>query len=203
MGYPETKAGTMRLDPENRPDDVYRTLSSLVVPRPIGWISTVDADGVDNLAPFSYFNAVCNRPPVVLFSAGSRDGRPKDTARKALETGEFVANLVTEDVLAPMDRTSEPVEDSEFDFAGLERAPAETVAPPRVAEATATMECEVVEHTTFGDHTVVFGEVLLFDIDERHLDGEDVDAAEVDAVARCGGPYYSGVDFFDFHRGDG
>lgn len=193
----------MRLDPERRPDDVYRTLSSLVVPRPIGWISTVGADGVDNLAPFSYFNAVCNRPPVVLFSAGSRDGRPKDTARKALETGEFVANLVTEEVLAPMDVTSEAIEGSEFDHAGLERVPAETVGPPRVGEATATMECEVVEHTTFGDHTVVFGEVLLFHVDERHLDGEDVDAAAVDAVARCGGPYYSGIDRLDFRRGDG
>jgi flavin reductase (DIM6/NTAB) family NADH-FMN oxidoreductase RutF len=194
---------TMRLDPERRPDDVYRTLSSLVVPRPIGWISTVDEDGGDNLAPFSYFNAVCSQPPVVMFSAGSRDGRPKDTARKALATGEFVANLVTPAVVGPMDLTSEPVEESEFDHAGLKRVPAETVAPPQVGEATATMECEVVEHTTFGDYTVVFGEVLLFHIDDHHLDGEDVDAAAVDAVARCGGPYYSGIDHLDFRKGDG
>lgn len=181
-------------------DSLYRSLTSLVVPRPIGWISTVSAEGRDNLAPFSYFNAVSGDPPTVLFSAGERDGQPKDSARFAVETGEFVANLVTEDLVESMDATSAPVAESEFDVVGLERRPAETVAPPRVAEAAACLECSVVETVSIGANTVVFGEVQHLFVDESLLTDGKVDSKKVDAIGRLGGPYYTRIDRLDFTR---
>ena len=190
----------MEVDADDHADALYRTLTSLVVPRPIGWISTLAADGRDNLAPFSYFNAVSSRPPVVMFSAGQRDGRPKDSARFALETGEFVANLVTEDVVEAMDATSADPGGSEFDAVGVERAPARTVAPPRVAAAHAHLECAVVESMTVGTNTVVFGEVRHLHVDEDLLTDGAVDSRKVDAVGRLGGPFYSGIDLLEFTR---
>lgn len=190
----------MEIDAEAEADAMYRTLTSLVVPRPIGWISTVGADGRDNLAPFSYFNAVSSRPPVVLFSAGQRDGRPKDSARFALETGEFVANLVTEGLIEVMDATSAPVDGSEFDAVGIERAPARIVEPPRVADALACLECTVVDSVELEANTVVFGEVGHVHVDESLLTDGKVDTRKVDAVGRLGGPFYTGIDRLEYTR---
>lgn len=190
----------MDVDADTLGDGLYRTMTSLVVPRPIGWISTVDGTGRDNLAPFSYFNAVSARPPVVMYSVGDRDGRPKDTARFALETGEFVANLVTEGVLERMDATSAAVDGSEFDTAGIEREPARRVAPPRVADALACLECEVVESLRLGSHTIVFGEVNHLFVDDALLTEGKVDTRKVDAVGRLGGPFYTGIDRLEFTR---
>lgn len=190
----------MEVDAGELGDGLYRTMTSLVVPRPIGWISTVDGAGRDNLAPFSYFNGVSAMPPVVMVSVGDRDGRPKDTARFALETGEFVANLVTEAVIEPMDATSADTDGSEFDVAGIERATARTVAPPRVASARASLECDVVESIRIGTHTVIFGEVLHLYVDDSLLTDGKVDTRKVDAVGRLGGPYYTGVEPLEFTR---
>lgn len=190
----------MDIDAATLGDGLYRTMTSLVVPRPIGWISTMDGAGRDNLAPFSYFNAVSARPPVVMLSVGERDGRLKDTARFALETREFVANLVTEPMLDRMDATSAPVDRSEFDSAGIERAPAATVDPPRVADARACLECEVIESLRIGSHTVIFGEVGHLFIDETLLTDGKVDTRKVDAIGRLGGPFYTGVDSLEYTR---
>lgn len=191
---------TMEVDADAHADAMYRTLTSLVVPRPIGWISTVGADGRDNLAPFSYFNAVSSRPPIVMFSAGRRDGRPKDSARFAPQTGEFVANLVTESLLEPMDATSAGITGSEFDAVGIERAPARTVEPPRVADALACLECGVVDSVSVGANTVVFGEVEHVYVDESLLIDGKVDTRKVDAVGRLGGAFYSAIDVLEFTR---
>jgi flavin reductase (DIM6/NTAB) family NADH-FMN oxidoreductase RutF len=190
----------MEVDAETHAESMYRTLTSLVVPRPIGWISTVSPDGRDNLAPFSYFNAVSSRPPVVLFSAGRRDGDPKDSARFALESGEFVANLVTRDLIEPMDATSAGVADSEFDTVGIERASARTVEPPRVAAAHGCLECQVRESVDVGGQTVVFGDVRHVYVDDDLLDGGKVDARAVDAVGRLGGSFYTAVEPLEFTR---
>lgn len=190
----------MEFDASTAADSMYRAMTSLVVPRPIGWISTVSDDGRDNLAPFSFFNVVSSRPPMVCFSAGSRGGAPKDSARFALETGAFVANLVTADLLERMDATSAAVEGSEFDAAGLERAPAVAVEPPRVAAAQACLECEVVDSKTFGTNTVVFGEVEHIFVDDALLVDGKVEARAVDAIGRLGGPYYTGVEPLDATR---
>ncbi|MDZ7701685.1 MAG: flavin reductase family protein [Halobacteriales archaeon] len=190
----------MEADAEAHADSMYRTLTSLVVPRPIGWISTLGADGRDNLAPFSYFNAVSSQPPVVLFSAGRRDGEPKDSARFALETGEFVANLVTQDVIGAMDATAAGVSGSEFDAAGVERADSRVVEPPRVAAAHACLECEVRESVDVGGHTVVFGDVRHVYVDDDLLVDGKVEARAVDAVGRLGGSLYTGVEPLEYTR---
>jgi flavin reductase (DIM6/NTAB) family NADH-FMN oxidoreductase RutF len=190
----------MKLDPQEQPESVYRTLSSLVVPRPIGWISTVSADGTDNLAPFSYFNAVGNRPPTVMFSAGDRDGRLKDTPQNALDTEEFVTNIVTENLVPAMDETSESVNASEFDTSDIERTPAETVTPPRVASALAHLECEVSDSIQVGGNTVVFGEVKFIHVDDQLVTDNAVDAREIDAVGRFGGPFYTRTDLMEYTR---
>lgn len=191
---------TMELDPQEQPGSVYRTLSSLVVPRPIGWISTVSADDTDNLAPFSYFNAVGNSPPTVMFSAGDRDGQPKDTPQNALDTGEFVTNFVSEDLVSAMDETSEAVDVSEFDTGNIERSPSETVTPPRVANALAHLECEVVDSIRVGSNTVVFGEVTFIHVDDSLVNDGAVDAQKINAVGRFGGPFYTRMDLMDYTR---
>lgn len=190
----------MDVDPVAQPDELYRTLTSLVIPRPIGWISTVDESGAINLAPYSYFNAVSSRPPVVLFSANERDGEMKDSSRNALDTGEFVVNLVTEDLLSAMDTTSTSADVDEFEAAGLDRSPSRTVAPPRVAAAKAHLECRVRETVQLGTHTVVFGDVTHISVDDSLLTNGAVDTLKVDAVGRLGGPYYTGINVLDFER---
>jgi flavin reductase (DIM6/NTAB) family NADH-FMN oxidoreductase RutF len=194
----------LSFDPADRdPDDVYRLLTSVVVPRPVGWISTRSPAGVDNLAPYSYFNVVSSAPPVVLFSSGGTGEDRKDTPENAIETGEFVWNLVTEPLAAAMDETSAPLPpgESEFDAAGVERAPADAVTPPRVAGAAAAFECTLYDSFQVYDNTVVLGEAVRVHVDESLLSDGAVDAAAVDAVGRLGGPYYTRIDRLDLERG--
>lgn len=201
---PTDGSGGLSFDPADRDsDDVYRLLTSVVVPRPVGWISSRSPAGVDNLAPYSYFNAVSSSPPVVLFSAAGTGDDRKDTPENAVETGEFVWNLVTEPLAAAMDETSAPLPpgESEFDAAGVERAPADAVAPPRVAGAAAAFECRLYDSLEVYDNTVVLGDVVRVHVDGALLSDGAVDAAAVDAVGRMGGPYYTGVDLLDRERG--
>lgn len=199
IGYPSLDR-VMELDPTETPDALYRTVTALVVPRPIGWISTHDGNGGDNLAPFSYYNAVSSRPPVVMVSVGDRDGEPKDTAQNVLATGEFVANLVTEDLQAEMDRTSAAIPTSEFDDVNLTREPANTVAPPRVAAAHAHLECSLRDSMRVGTNTVMFGDVEHISVDDTLLTDGQVDTKKVNAIGRLGGPYYSRIDITDYRR---
>jgi flavin reductase (DIM6/NTAB) family NADH-FMN oxidoreductase RutF len=176
-------------------DAMHRLVTSIVAPRPIAWVST-DHDGQENLAPYSYFNAVSSRPPVVMVSARGRgDGSRKDTARNALSSGEFVVNLVTEDLATEMVATSEEfgADTSEFDAVGVERTPATTVVPPRVAEARAALECTVYDHESVYEHSVIYGEVSLAYVDPEITTDGKVDAEKVDSVGRLGGPFYTGV----------
>lgn len=190
----------MELDPAEHADSMHRILTSLVTPRPIGWISTRAGDR-DNLAPYSYFNVVSTHPPVLMFSAKARDGERKDTARMAMESGEFVANLVTEDLVEAMDATSAPLEDvSEFDRFDLNREEAQTVDAPRVAESAACMECSLYDEIEIYDHYVVFGDVRHIAIDERLTTDGVVDMNRIDSVGRLGGPYYTGLRFLDVNR---
>lgn len=193
----------MELDPaEYDTNEVYRIITGIVVPRPIGWVSTLSADGTANLAPYSYFNAVSSYPPVVMFSAGSRDGRRKDTAQNALETEEFVVNLVTEPIAEQMDMTSASLEptESEFEFADLTPAKSVTVESPRVQEAAVNLECTVFDSLQVYENTVVLGEVKYLHVaDELFTDGS-LDATKVNAVGRLGGPYYTSIDRMDLER---
>lgn len=180
-----------------------RIVKSAVTPRPIGWISTTSPNGVDNLAPFSCYNYISSDYPVVMFSSKVRGGDiEKDTARNVIETGEFVVNVVTERVAEKMDETSAelPPEESEFDFANLERAASTRVRPPRVADAVIAMECTEIESLDVKDRSVFFGEVETFHIaDEVLVDGK-VEMESLDTVGRLGGPFYTGVERLELTR---
>jgi len=185
----------MEIDPATHGRSLYRTLTGTVVPRPIGWVSTTDPDGVDNLAPYSFFTVASVDPPVVLFSAGDRPDRPEglsDSARNAKATGEFVVNVVTEPFAEAMNETSAtlPPGDSEFDHAGLERAPSSAVGPPRVAGVEAAFECELRELKPVGSNTLVFGDVVRVHVADGIVTDGKVDVREVDAVGRLAGNYY-------------
>ena len=171
----------------------YKRLVEVVVPRPIGWVSTTSPDGVDNLAPYSFFNAVASDPPAVMFSATRhRDGSPKHSARNAIALGEFVVNVATNDLAKKMNATSGTfdADASEFDAAGLTRCESIAVRPPGVAEARARLECRVVHHFDVGNATAVVGEVVALFADDGVLSGDAIDPAKLDAVGRMGGPDY-------------
>ena len=187
----------------------YRTLTSIVVPRPIGWISTTSPEGVDNIAPYSFFNVATTDPPTVLFSPGRRsyaeDGLT-DSARNVHDTEEFVVNLVTQEFAEAMSDTSATLDpgESEFEHAGLDRTPSTVVTPPRVAGVAAAMECELHEIPALGRHELVLGEVVRFHVDDRLLNEDDrVDVTEVDAVGRLASNWYDWTeDRFEMERPD-
>jgi flavin reductase (DIM6/NTAB) family NADH-FMN oxidoreductase RutF len=167
-------------------------VTSTVIPRPIGWASTVDKSGARNLAPFSFFNAVSGDPPILMISVGRRDGRAKDTLSNITETGEFVLNIVSEAVARQMNLTSGnymPHVD-EFALSGLTALPSVKVKAPRVAEASVTMECMLTQIVPLprSEYTVILGEVVYFHIDDAILDERGrVDPVKLAPVARLGG----------------
>lgn len=184
----------MEIDPaEVGPDWTYRNLTSLVVPRPIGWISTTSEEDGPNLAPYSFFNAVSTDPPVVIFAPLDRPHGLTDTAQNAVDTGEFVHNLVTVDLGEAMNDTSATLEshEDEFGHAGLTVEAATVVDAPMVAEAQVNFECTLHDTVDVGNGTVVFGEVVKMHIDDDLLTEEDkVDIANVDALGRLSGGMY-------------
>jgi flavin reductase (DIM6/NTAB) family NADH-FMN oxidoreductase RutF len=181
------------------PRDAYRLLISVVVPRPIGWVSTIGADGSLNLAPFSFFNAVGGTPPTVMVSVGQRAGVPKDTLRNVQETGEFVVHIVNETLAERMNMTSGewPYDVNEFELTGLTTLPSTNVRPPRVAEAPIAMECKATQIVPVNDthYTMVLGQVLRYHIREELL-GPDmrVQALQLRSIARLGGDEYTAID---------
>ncbi|MBV2364603.1 flavin reductase family protein [Streptomonospora nanhaiensis] len=143
--------------------DFYRVLTAVVVPRPIAWVSTVSAEGVDNLAPHSFFTVACANPPIVQFTSVGR----KDSLRNAEHTGEFVVNLAPERLRREVNATATdfPADISEFDAVGLAREPSAVVAPPRVADSPVALECRLHSTVRLGDSTVVFGRVVHVAVD--------------------------------------
>lgn len=176
----------------------YQLLTSLVVPRPIAWVSTRSADGVPNLAPFSYFSAVSAEPMLLSVSIGHRRGGPKDTLRNVLETGVFCVNVVTEPWLAQMNETSGewPPEVDEFERAGLRLEEAESVAAPYVAGCPAVLECRLFREVPLegAPNTLVVGEVLRVRLaeDVPTVEGTRfVDSAALRPVGRLWGDLYA------------
>ena len=151
------------------PYDFYKLLTSVVVPRPIAWVSSTSPAGVDNLAPHSFFTVSCTRPPVVQFTSVGR----KDSLRNVEATGEFVVNLAPEPLFEQVNATGTnyPPEISEFDAVGLEREPSKRVRPPRVAASPVALECVLLSTTSFGDSIVVFGRVVHAAVATEVLDG--------------------------------
>lgn len=200
---PTTSFATADIEPADR----YKLLTGLVVPRPIGWIGTADPDGRPNLAPYSFFQAVASNPPTVLFSAGIVDGHEKDSLVNARTGREFTCNLVDGATAAAMNASSAELDrgESEFEFAGLTPAPSTDVAPPRVAEAKASLECRVTHIIEIGEpptmNAVVFGEVVRFHVADDVLDGTRIDFDALDAIGRLAGNGYATTrDRFELRR---
>lgn len=170
----------------------YQLLTQLVVPRPIAWVSTLAEDGTPNLAPHSYFNIVSSDPPVVhVTSAGE-----KDTLRNVRATGEMVVNVVTRELLEPMNLTSAdfPPSEDEFGWAGLATAPSTSVAPPRVAAARAALECRLRHVTEIGNGCMIFGDVVRVQVAEDLIEDGRIPPERLDAVGRLGGTAYLMTD---------
>ena len=179
------------------PHDPFK---AIIAPRPIGWISTRARDGRINLAPYSFFNAFASmEAPIVGFSSEGF----KDSAAFAEDSGEFVFNLATFDLMRPMSETSAPLPRgvSEFEHAGLTMAPCRLVAAPRVAEAHASLECKVTQSLRLKDRAgadlnnfLIFGEVVAFHLDDGLIRDGRFDTAAARPLARCGYQDYAVAD---------
>ena len=171
----------------------YRLLSSVVVPRPIAWVGSYDADGRANLAPYSFFNVVSASPPVVYFAPGGTGEHRKDSANNAIESGAFTVHVVTRALAEAMNATSATLapDEDEFEHADLDRVDATHVDAPRLADAPVVLECDLYDTQEIGHQTLVFGEVVYAHVDDDLLDelGKP-DVRELDAVGRLAGSYY-------------
>jgi flavin reductase (DIM6/NTAB) family NADH-FMN oxidoreductase RutF len=198
----------MQLDPAVMPQQfVYKLLIGCVVPRPIAWVSTVSADGVPNLAPFSFFMGVCNEPPTIAFSSSRREGNKKDTVANAEHTGDFVVNVVDDPLAERMNLTSGeyPPEVDEFVLTGLTAAPGVKVRAPRLAEAPISLECRVdrIISVGRGPNSLVLGEIVCFHVRDGLYDPATgrIDMHELRPVGRLAGNLYSHIhDIFEMKR---
>ncbi|MDP7035360.1 MAG: flavin reductase family protein, partial [Planctomycetota bacterium] len=172
----------------------YTLLTSLIVPRPIAWVSTWSKSGGDNLAPFSFFGGVSASPPVLAISIGSRRGEPKDTVRNILENGEFVVNFATVAQIDFVERSAQdfPYEVSEASALGLTLLKSEKVAPGRLEECPVQLECRLVQTVLpQGAEVHLFlGEVLWAHIQEDLMEKGVVDPLRFDPLMRLGGGWY-------------
>lgn len=179
---------------------LYFLLNSLVVPRPIAWVSTRAADGTRNLAPHSYFTVVASDPPSLAFTSIG----DKDTVRNVRDTGDFVVHVADHALVERMNLTSAdaPPHVSEFELAGLTAVAAEHVHSSIVAEAPVAIECRLDRIVEVGNGRLVIGQVATFHVAERLFDERDrVDPAKLDAVARMGGSTYATTrDRFELRR---
>jgi flavin reductase (DIM6/NTAB) family NADH-FMN oxidoreductase RutF len=190
----------MQIDPRHTSQkNVYKILTGTVIPRPIGWISSVSKDGIPNLAPFSFFNAVGEDPPHVMFSTVRSGNTNKDTLNNVLETGQFVVNMATEDLVDVMNATSVnlPPDGNEFDYAGLTAEPSVLVKPPRVKESPVSFECELVHHYSLEGHTdggatIMIGRIVMFHVDDSVLlDDYKINQEVYRPIARLAGVNYA------------
>ncbi|HXH11917.1 MAG TPA: flavin reductase family protein [Alphaproteobacteria bacterium] len=189
------------------PQAIYKLLIGCVVPRPIAWVSSLSEDSIPNLAPFSFFMAVCNDPPTLAFSSGRRAGNKKDTVRNIEYTGDFVVNLVDDALAEPMNLTSGeyPPEVDEFALTGLTAVPSVKVKAPRVAEAPINLECRVVQILPVGrgPHSLVLGEIVHFHIRDDLYNSKTgrIDMYKLHPVGRLAGELYTHVhDIFEMKR---
>jgi flavin reductase (DIM6/NTAB) family NADH-FMN oxidoreductase RutF len=196
------------------PQENYKLLAGSILPRPIAFVSTLDKDGVRNLAPFSFCTVASANPPIVVFCPMVRPANAKnlpsakDTLRNIESTREFVLNVVSEDFVGKMNETAAEVsaEVDEWELSGLTAVPSEVVKPPRVGESRVQMECQLVQLVIASDKplggTLVLGEVLRFHIaDEVINDQLRIDPDKLDAVGRMAGAAYTRTrDRFDLER---
>ena len=190
----------MQFHTENTdPSVLYKLLTGTIIPRPIGWISTVDSYGINNLAPFSYFNMVSHDPPCVMFSTGRTNNTNKDTLNNVLQNSQFVVNLVTVDVVEQMNATAEavPSDVDEFELTHLTPIDSVTIQPKRVKESPIHLECEMIHHYFIdngaaGGACVVIGKIKMIHIDDSILmENNRINLEIYKPVARLAGSNYS------------
>ena len=195
----------MKIDPSQLDNaDNYKLLTNLIVPRPIAWVTTINESGLVNLAPFSFFNAVGSNPLYVMISVGRNEaGEPKDTARNIQASGEFVVNLVTEDLFDAMNISAAdfPPDQSELDAANMNVSPSVRVKAPRLALAQASLECKLFNSLQLGANTLFIGEVVMFHVAD-HLIGPRMHINNFAPIGRLGSPsvYCRTLDRFDVPR---
>jgi len=184
--------------------ETYGILLNSVAPRPIAWVSTVSVAGQRNLAPFSFFNAVCVDPPLLAFAPGLRRskqdagrGDAKDTLRNIRETREFVVNVVTYELREAMNLTSGEYDPSvdEFELAGVTAEPSRIVRPPRVGESLVSFECKLHQILDFSpapaSSSLVIGEIVSIHMNDAHLKEGQLDRNSLDLIGRMGGLQYT------------
>ena len=175
-----------------------RILTGVVVPRPIAFVSTVSDTGIVNIAPYSFFNAISYDPPLLIFSSSkyTSGGKLKDSLANIEQNGEFVINVVVEDILEAMNMTAAeyPQNVSEFDIAGLTPIESHLIKPPRLKESPVNIECKLERIITLGDkshpHGLVIGEILLLHIDDTIISSEGINHQKLKPVGRLAGNSY-------------
>ncbi|HEY2531316.1 MAG TPA: flavin reductase family protein [Xanthobacteraceae bacterium] len=177
---------------------VYRLLTGSVVPRPIGWASTMNAKGVTNLAPFSFFTVVCVIPPMIsLTIARNPNGGEKHTLKNARETGEFCLNVVTQKVWTEMVDSANALPDGDSEFAAIGLTPIQSVKvkPPRVKEVPIHFECKLDRVLELGPnrHPLVIGEVVYFHVDPACMTNGYIDMRKLDPIGRLNGFSYATI----------
>ncbi|HEV2573774.1 MAG TPA: flavin reductase family protein [Beijerinckiaceae bacterium] len=198
----------MFFEPHKRDKSIFPhdPFKAMIAPRPVGWISTMNKAGQVNLAPYSFFNAFCDRPPIVGFCS---DGE-KDSKTFAAESGEFVWNMATYALKDQVNASSAPLPrgESEFVHAGLETAPSQIVKAPRVAASPCALECKVTQifqlTNTEGqgtDRWMVMGQVVGMHVDDDYIGNGRIDVLRMKPIARCGYMDYSAIEsFFQMQR---
>lgn len=183
----------MRLDPATVSHGaMYQFMISVIVPRPVAFISTLDREGRRNAAPFSFFCGLTSQPPLLGVSIQLREGRPKDTLRNIRETGEFVVNVVDETLAAQMVQCSGewPADVDEIEVAALTTVPSERVKPPRIAESPVSLECRLHRDVDLGSTSFVIGEILMAHARDEVMKDGRADPARLEPIGRLGADGY-------------
>jgi flavin reductase (DIM6/NTAB) family NADH-FMN oxidoreductase RutF len=191
----------MIFDPTDHPfQDTHKLMIGSIVPRPIAFVSTISSDGKHNVAPFSYFNGVCSKPPTIMFAPARRgwDGEEKDTLINIRETNEFVVNIVSDSFAKQMVMCSTDFEANvnEFDISGLTAVASQKVIPPRVGESKISFECILNQIIEVGDGTagsgfLVIGTIVLFHINDDIYDNGRILLDKLEPLGRLAGNWYA------------
>jgi len=191
----------MIIDPKNQPfQEIHKLMIGSIVPRPIAFVSTISNDNKFNLAPFSYFNGVCSKPPTVVFCPARRgwDGKEKDTLKNIKANKEFVINIVSESFAEKMVMCSTDFdpEIDEFEISNLTKIKSSKVKPPRVGEAKISFECKLNQIVEIGDGNagsgfIVIGEIVLFHLDDSIYDKGKILLEDLKPLGRLAGNWYS------------
>lgn len=199
----------MQFDPNNLDSSsLYKLLTGSIIPRPIGWISTIDENGINNLAPFSYFNIVGEKH--IMFSTAKNKGKNKDTLNNILQNNEFVLNMVTENVVEAMNITSAelPNHEDEFTYANVTPIECILINPKRVKEAKISFECKMIHsytmpHPENNGATMIVGEIVMMHFDDNVLlDNYKINMENYKPVSRLAGSNYSKIgEIFSIKRG--